>query len=263
MDKEKKNKVINFKNFIKSKKNNKNFNNNNNIVKNTNDDLLINEERKGNLKEKGQNNINSETKRLSNKSKRILIISAISIILIIILILVIVYLANENAREFMDKYLFGKNISEENAEVIEMENENGTRVVGNGKLLGVLENNILKQYNVNAKMESELNVEINNPISDYKDRYLVIGQKGGNKAYLIKGNISQVSVNKNGYTSITLTGAYRTMVDVYDAGGNKLTRIYLANTIAVDTSISSDNKYLAFAEISTSSTSTKSNIKIL
>lgn len=53
------------------------------------------------------------------------------------------------------------------------------------------------------------------------------------------------------------------MVDVYDAGGNKLTRIYLANTIAVDTSISSDNKYLAFAEISTSSTSTKSNIKIL
>ena len=66
-------------------------------------------------------------------------------------------------------------------------------------------------------MESELNVEINNPISDYKDRYLVIGQKGGNKAYLIKdskilwekeleGNISQVSVNKNGYTSITLTG---------------------------------------------------------
>lgn len=144
----------------------------------------------------------------------------------------------------------------------------------NGKLLGVLENNILKQYNVNAKMEFELNVEINNPISDYKDRYLVIGQKGCNKAYLIKdskilwekeleGNISQVSVNKNGYTSITLTGAYRTMVDVYDAGGNKLTRIYLANTIAVDTSISSDNKYLAFAEISTSSTSTKSNIKIL
>lgn len=63
MDKEKKNKVINFKNFIKSKKNNKNFNNNNNIVKNTNDDLLINEERKGNLKEKGQNNINSETKK--------------------------------------------------------------------------------------------------------------------------------------------------------------------------------------------------------
>ena len=41
------------------------------------------------MKEKGQNNINSETKRLSNKSKRILIISAISIILIIILILVI------------------------------------------------------------------------------------------------------------------------------------------------------------------------------
>ena len=27
-----------------------------------------------------------------------------------------------------------KNISEENAEVIEMENENGTRVVGNGKI---------------------------------------------------------------------------------------------------------------------------------
>ena len=93
-------------------------------------------------------------------------------------------LQNENSS--IDKKLIIKSQREVNSLLTKMENENGTRVVGNGKLLGVLENNILKQYNVNAKMESELNVEINNPISDYKDRYLVIGQKGGNKAYLIK-----------------------------------------------------------------------------
>ena len=46
--------------------------------------------------------------------------------------------------------------------------------------LEVLENTILKQCNAKVqKWNPELNVEINNPISDYKDRYLVIGQKGG------------------------------------------------------------------------------------
>ena len=41
MDKEKKKKLINFKNLKKSKKNNKNFKNNNNKLKNTNEECII------------------------------------------------------------------------------------------------------------------------------------------------------------------------------------------------------------------------------
>lgn len=268
MDKEKKNKVINLKKFNENNK--KNDKSSKKIGKEDEQKINIIKEREIN----SQNSNNSKNK-LSNKSKRILIISSVSIILLIIITLLIIYLANENAREFMDKYLFGKNISEENAKAIEIENENGTSIIGNSKSIGVLANNSLKQYNANAKLESELNIEINNPISSYSDRYLIIGQKGGNKAYLIKdskivwekeveGNISKVSVNKNGYTSIVLTGtAYKAVIEVYDTEGNRLTRVFLSKTIAVDTSISSDSKYLAFAEISTSATSTKSNIKIL
>lgn len=278
MDKEKKNKVINLKKFNENRKKNnseklKSNKDNEKIRKEDKQEINIIKENEMN----GQkfNSLNHTKSKLSSKSKRILIISSISIILLIIITLLIIYLANENAREFMDKYLFGKNISEENAEVIEIENENSTSIIGNSKSIGVLTNNSLKQYNANAKLESELNIEINNPISSFSDRYLIIGQKGGNKAYLIKdskiiwkkdveGNISKVAVNKNGYTSIVLTGtAYKTVIEVYDTEGNRLTRVFLSKTIAVDTSISSDSKYLAFAEISTSATSTKTNIKVL
>lgn len=271
MDKEKKNKVVNLKKFNENRK--KNNKNNEKVEKE--DKQRVNIINKSETNNQKTNSLNNPKNKLSSKSKRILIISSISIILLIIITLLIVYLSNENAREFMDKYLFGKNISEENAEVIEIENENSTSIIGNSKAIGVLTNNSLKQYNVNAKLESELNIEINNPISSYSDKYLIIGQKGGSKAYLIKdskivwekdveGNISKVAVNKNGYTSIVLTGtAYKTVIELYDTEGNRLTRVFLSKTIAVDTSISSDSKYLAFAEINTSATSTKSNIKIL
>ena len=269
MDKDKKDKVINFNKNIKKDKVNTKKVDKDEKNENSNINVINKDETKNNT------NITDKKGKISKRSKRILIISSISIIALILIALIIVYLANENAREFMDKYLFGKNISEENAEVIEIESENATSIVGNSKTIGVLSNNSLKQYNVNARMESELNVEINNPTYDYVDRYLIIGQKDGNKAYLIRdskivwekdleGNISKVSVNKNGYTSIVLTGTgYRTLIEIFDPEGNRLTRVFLSKTIAVDTSISSDNKYLAFAEISTSSTSTKSNIKIL
>lgn len=272
MDKENKNKVINFnKNIKKGKVNTKivNKDNQKEEYEEYNVNTVIKDGTKSDI------NINNKKGKLTRRSKRILIISSVSIIALIIVTLIIAYLSSEDAREFMDKYLFGKNITEENAEVIEIENENSTSIIGNSKTIGILTNNSLKQYNANAKMESEINVEINNPIYDFDDKYLIIGQRGGNKAYLIRdskiiwkkdveGNISKVSVNRNGYTSIVLTGtAYKTVIEIFDPEGNRISRIYLSKTIAVDTSISSDNKYLAFAEISTSSTSTKSNVKIL
>lgn len=237
---------------------------------------LNNKVKKANIK-KNKDEVKQEEQKnkMPSKSKKILIISSVSIIALIIIVLTVLYLSSENAREFMDKYFFGKNISEENAEVIEIENENSTSIIGNSKTIGVLTNNSLKQYSVSGRLESELNIEINSSIYDYDDRYLAIGQKDGNKAYLIRdsrivwekeveGNISKVSVNKNGYTSFILTGtSYKTVIDLFDPEGNKLSRIYLGKTIAVDSSISSDNKYLAFAEISTSSTSTKSNVKVI
>lgn len=274
MDKDKKDKVIEFnKNAKKSRTNAKIIDKNTQKGNHAKKGNIVNTEKKEN--EKNNVGINNTKGKMSKRNKKILIISSISIIALVMVTLIVVYLANENAREFMDKYLFGKNISEENAEIIEIENENNTSIIGNSKNIGILTNNTLKQYNVNAKEESEINIEINNPIYDYADRYLVIGQKNDSKAYLIKdskivwekeleGKISKISVNKNGYTSIVLTGtAYKTVIELYDTEGNRLTKIYLSKTIAVDTSISNDNKYLAFAEISTSSTNTKTNVKIL
>ena len=234
MDKDKKDKVIEFnKNAKKSRTNAKIIDKNTQKGNHAKKENIVNTEKKEN--EKNNVGINNTKGKMSKRNKKILIISSISIIALVMVTLIVVYLANENAREFMDKYLFGKNISEENAEIIEIENENNTSIIGNSKNIGILTNNTLKQYNVNAKEESEINIEINNPIYDYADRYLAIGQKNDSKAYLIKdskivwekeleGKISKISVNKNGYTSIVLTGtAYKTVIELYDTEGNRLT----------------------------------------
>ena len=150
--------------------------------------------------------------KFSAKQKKIIIISSISVICIAIITTVILYLANEQVRDFLDQYLLGKNVSEENAQTIEIENQNSTHVIGYGRNICLLSNNSLKQYNSNARLEAEINVEINNPIYDFNDRYLAIGQKSGNKLYLIndlkivwqkdvEGNISKISVNQNGYVA--------------------------------------------------------------
>ena len=211
--------------------------------------------------------------KFSAKQKKIILISSISVICIAIITTVILYLANEQVRDFLDQYLLGKNVSEENAQTIEIENQNSTHVIGYGRNICLLSNNSLKQYNSNARLEAEINVEINNPIYDFNDRYLAIGQKSGNKLYLIndlkivwqkdvEGNISKISVNQNGYVSVIVTGTtHKTVIITFDSEGNELFKTYLSRTIAVDSCISNDNEYLAFAEISTSSTSTKSNIK--
>lgn len=212
--------------------------------------------------------------KFSAKQKKIIIISSVSVVCIAIITTIILYLANEQVRDFLDEHLLGKNVSEENAQAIEIENQNNTHVIGYGKNICLLSNNSLKQYNASGNLEAEINVEINNPIYDFNDTYLAIGQKNGNKIYLIRdlkvvwqkdieGNISKISVNQNGYMSVIITGTtHRTVIVTFDSGGNELFKTYLSQTIAVDSCISNNNEYLAFAEVSTSSTSTKSNIKI-
>ena len=207
--------------------------------------------------------------------KKLAIIITIIVIAIILLVTAIVYTYNEPFRDFMDKYVLRKNITDENVPIIEIDYDSNTNVIPYGKYICILAENNLQLYNSSGKKEQEVKVEINNTIYNTNGKYLVIGEENRQKLYLISGsnivwekdvdgNLLKVNVNKNGYVSTIVSGTtYKSVITTYDSKGNELFKSYLSSTIAVDSCISPDNKYLAYAEVNTSGTVIKSNIKII
>ncbi len=213
-------------------------------------------------------------KKKINKKKLAIIITIISIIFILA-VTSIIYAYNKSFRDFMDKYILRKNVTDENVPIIEIDYDSNTNVIPYGRYICILAENNLVQYNSIGKKEKEVKIEINNPVYDVNNRYLVIGEKDNQKLYLISGsnivweknidgNLTKVSVNKNGYVTTIVSGTtYKSVITVYDEKGNELFKSYLSSTLAVDACISPDNEYLGYAEINTSGTIIKSNIKII
>ena len=207
--------------------------------------------------------------------KKLAIIIVIAILVAIIAIGIIIYTSNREFRNFMDKYILRKDITNENVAVIDIDYDSNTNIIPYGRYICILAENNLEQYNSSGKKEQEVKIEINNPIYDVNGRYLVIGEKGSQKIYLISGtqiiweknvdgNLSKVTVNRNGYVSTIISGtSYKSVIVTYDDKGNELFKSYLSNTTAIDARISQDNNYLGYAEISTSGTVIQSNVKII
>lgn len=207
-------------------------------------------------------------------AKKVLIASILVIIIVITLVIIITYVANKQFRDFMDQYVLMKNVMENAVTSIPIEDTQSNTIYAYDKYISILSQNKLTGYNSSGKKEYELAVEISNPIVDTTGRFLLIAESGKQKIYLIsgneiiwekelEGNISRVSVNKNGYVSVVLTGTtYKSIIQTFDAYGNALFKTYL-NSIAVDSDISNDNKYLSFAEINTNGTLLQSIIKTI
>lgn len=221
------------------------------------------------------NQAKNETEKKKMNKKKIVILISIIILIVFIVTCFIIYASNKDFRNFMDQYLFRKNITDEKVPTIKYDYESNTNVIPYGKYICILAENTLTQYNGSGKKEQEVKIEINQPVYESNGRYLAIGEKNSKKLYLlsgmniiwekqIDGNISKVSVNKNGYVSCIVTGTtYKSVIITYDAKGNELFKTYRSNTIAVDAAISNDNQYLTFAEINTSGTVIQSNIKTI
>lgn len=209
-----------------------------------------------------------------NKKKLTIIISIVALVIVMI-ITSIIYANNRNFQNFMDKYIFRKNVTDENIPVIEFDYDSNTNVIPYGRYICVLAENNLSMYNSNGKKEQEVKIEVNNPVYNVNGRYLIIGEKESKKIYLISGsnilwekeldgNVTKINVNKNGYVSAIISGtSHKSVIVTYDEKGNELFKSYLSATTAVDACISQDNNYLAYAEINTSGTIVQSNIKII
>lgn len=210
--------------------------------------------------------------RKINKKKIIILILIIFIILLIA-VFSILYQRNETIRVFLDEYVFRKNVTENTLPKISVEN---THTFAFKDYIVVLDNNILDFYNKSAtKVFSFEDIEISEPIFETNGDFLCIAEKNGSKIYLISnrnivwqknvnGNISNLSVNKNGYVNVSISDTtYKTICTVYDENGSELFTNYLANSYIIDSSISNDNKFLAFAEANFSGITIQSNIKII
>lgn len=223
------------------------------------------------------NGLNEENKSIKPKinKKKVWKTAILLFLILLILIFMFLYTKNEKCREIFDKYLFRKEVYENNLSTIKIDSSKNIEICAYGKYIGVLEQNKLKLYNKTANQEEELDIEIANPIFESNGEYLCIAEKNGQKIYLIsnkniiwqtdiEGNISSVNVNKNGYVSIVISGTtYKTVIETYDKEGNKLFKKYLATTSVIDTDISNDNKYLAIAEVNFSGIVVQSTIKVI
>lgn len=217
--------------------------------------------------------VNMQTKKLNHR--KVIITSIITVLVLACIIIAVIYNSNKGFRDFMDKYIFLKNVSEENLPIIELDYSSNKNVIPYGKYICILADNTLTQYNSLGKQEKQVKIEITNPIYDVNGKYLVIGEKNNQKIYLlngdhivwegsIEGNLSKISVNKNGYVSAIVTGTtYKSVIIAFDEKGNELLKSYLYKTMAVDSCISPDNNNLAYAEVSTSGTNIQSKIKVI
>ena len=202
----------------------------------------------------------------------------VAIIFILITALVIsvgFYIGNEQFRTFVNRYILRKEIIENNVTSIDVSSMENPSIYAYDNYITILNKNILTTYSSSGKKEYEHEISVSDAIYSSNNRFLTVAQKNGQNLYLIsganllwqteiEGEIQKIDVNKNGYVSVIISGSsYKTVISTYSPQGKELFKTYLSSTIAIDTTISNDNKYLAIAEINTSGTTIQTNIKII
>lgn len=217
----------------------------------------------------------NETKPKKINKKKIIILTIVILISILIIAGITIYKNNKEARDWIDKNIFRKEVMQDKVATIELKEENNSNIYAFNKYIGILNKSKFTIYGNTGNTEKELDVQISNPIFSSANRFLTIAETKGQKLYLItdkeisweanvEGNISQVQVNKNGYVAVVIVDtSYKTVIVMYSPQGKEMFKTYLSSTRTADVSISNDNKYLAIAEVDTSGTMIQSNIKVI
>lgn len=227
------------------------------------------------MKDYWKENMTERTKPKKLNKKKIIGIITITILVVLLTTIMIIYHNNRQARAWIDKYIFRKEVMQDNVSTIELKENENASIYAFNKYIGVINKNKFTIYGNTGNEEKTLEVEISNPIFDSANRFLVMAEKKGKKLYLItdkeitweaqiEGSISQVHVNKNGYVAVVITDTiHKTVISMYNPEGKPLFKTYLSSTRTADIAISNDNKHLAIAEVDTSGTIIQSNIKII
>lgn len=228
------------------------------------------------IKEELSNKVDDEYQDKDSKRKIPSFAKSCIVILVIIVVSIISarYVTDESFRTFVDTKIIKKEINSDTLKKIDIDSENNPNIYAFSKYIAVLSKSKLKLYNGGGKQVANLEVNISSAIFDSDGSYLFIGEKSGTKLYLVsgyntvwqntvEGEISRVSVNKNGYTSVIVKNTtYKSVIIVFSPEGKEIFRYNLSSAYAICADISADNQYLAVGDVDYSGTIVKSNIKI-
>ena len=205
---------------------------------------------------------------------KILILFSVLLTIAIVSVIVI-YICDEGVRNWIDVYVLRKEVTEDDIATIELDVDKNESVYAYSNNITILYNGKLSIYNSYASEVAELDISISNPIYDTDGDYLGIAEKNGQNIYLIsnnkilwenklEGNISKINVNRNGMTSVIITGtSYKSLIKVFDKDGKELFTSFVPYTIVIDSDISVDEKYLAIAKVDTSGALIQSSIEVV
>lgn len=197
------------------------------------------------------------------KNRKMIKFTIITLIAIIILVFIALYMANKSFSSFIDTYILKKRISENDANSLTIDTDNLSLIYAYDKSLVVYSDGSINFYNTDAKQTGNIEMTLSKPIADSEDKYLTLADYGLQKVCLIKSNslvwqkdiegkISRVSVNKQGYVAVSVTGTtYESIVMLFNENGDLLFSKYLS-TYVIDVDISDDSKYIAIAEVDNS-----------
>lgn len=197
------------------------------------------------------------------KNRKMIKFTIITLIAIIILVFIALYMANKSFNSFIDTYIFRKRISENDANSLTIDTDNLSLIYGYDKSLVVYSDGSINFYNTDAKQTGNIEMTLSKPIADSEENYLALADYGLQKVCLIKSNnlvwqkdiegkISKISVNKQGYVAVSVTGTtYESIVMVFNEKGDLLFSKYLSNYV-MDVDLSEDSKYIAIAEVDNS-----------
>lgn len=208
------------------------------------------------------------------KNRKMIKITAITMVCIVVLVVVALYMANNTFSSFIDTYVLRKEISEGSINSVTIDTENISLVYPYENNLVIYADGNINFYNTEAKQVGNIELTLSKPIADGKGKYLALADYESQKVCLVKSNslvwqkdvegkISKVTVNKQGYVAISVTGTtYESIVMVYNPKGDLLFSKYISNYVMA-TDISQDSKYLAVAEVDNSSIMPTTTITII
>ena len=207
--------------------------------------------------------------------KKIFFIIAIIALVILLIILFSLYSSQRNIRNWVDINIFRKNVTEKDIQSINLNTDKNNQIHVYNNYIAILNDKAINLYNSYGEKITSIDVNINSALFDSSQKYMVVAEKNGHeicmifdKTYLwsekLEGEILQIHVNRNGYVAtITTDATHKSILTFFNSQGKKLFTSYFATNRITDVSISNDNKYIAIAELDTTGTIIKSNVKTL
>ena len=138
--------------------------------------------------EKKEKNIADKKGKRNLNKKRLIVIIVIAVLALLIGITMLLYYSSRDVRNFLDQYLFRKNITQEKLDTIDLDYDSNVSVFAYNKYICVLAENKLREYNSSGNLEKEISLEINNPVYGVNNKYIAISEKNSSKINLISGS---------------------------------------------------------------------------